>query len=190
MAVCAAAANQEVRMGIKRLGHVGIHVNDLGRVADFYEHVVGLTVTDRDPNAGMVFLSSRPAEEHHELLLCGGRNVPVGTLMLHQISFACDSLEDVFDYYGRFREHAVPIDMIVTHGNAIGIYFLDPEGNRCEVYWQTGLAARQPFLEHIDLNQSPDQIMALVGDLVERYGATGHVDHGAMLAQNLVEGAR
>jgi catechol-2,3-dioxygenase len=172
-------------MSITGLGHVGLHVNDLERQADFYEHVVGLTVTDRDPQLGMVFLSARPDEEHHELLLCGGRTAPAGTLMLQQVSFHCDSLDDMIAYNRRFEEHAVRIDMIVTHGNAIAIYFYDPEGNRCEVYWKTGLPARQPFLEKIDLTASPDAIMASVRDLVARYGETGHVDLAFLAAQDL-----
>jgi hypothetical protein len=83
------------------------------------------------------------------------------------------------------REHRVRIDMVVTHGNAIGIYFYDPEGNRCELYWKTGLAARQPFLEAIDLDQPAEAILARVRDLVARYGETGHVDHAFLAAQDL-----
>jgi catechol-2,3-dioxygenase len=172
-------------MGITGLGHVGIHATDLDRLAAFYEQVVGLTITDRDPDIGMVFLSSKPDVEHHELLLCGGRTAPAGTLMLQQISFRCASLDDMIDYDRRFREHAVPIDMIVTHGNAIGIYFYDPEGNRCEVYWNTGLLARQPFLEGIDLRQRPDVILRRVKELVDLYGETGHVDTAALAAQDI-----
>jgi hypothetical protein len=93
---------------------------------------------------------------------------------------------DMIAYNQRFREHAVPIDMIVTHGNAIGIYFYDPEGNRCEVYWKTGLAAHQPFLADIDLDQPVDVVLGRVRDLVARYGTTGHIEHEDRLsAQNL-----
>jgi catechol-2,3-dioxygenase len=173
-------------MAITGLGHVGLHVNDLDAQAAFYEQVVGLTITDRDPDIGMVFLSARPDEEHHELLLCGGRDAPPGTLMLQQVSFHCSELADMIAYNQRFREHAVPIDMIVTHGNAIGIYFYDPEGNRCEVYWKTGLAAHQPFLADIDLDQPVDVVLGRVRDLVARYGTTGHIEHEDRLsAQNL-----
>lgn len=173
-------------MALTGLGHVGLHVNDLDAEADFFERVVGLTITDRDPAVGMVFLSSRPHEEHHELLLCGGRDAPPGALMLQQVSFHCASLDDMIAYNRRFREHAVAIDMIVTHGNAIGIYFYDPEGNRCEIYWKTGLDAHQPFLADIDLDQPAGAVMARVRDLVARYGATGFVEHRAALtAQNI-----
>ena len=173
-------------MAITGLGHVGLHVNDLDREALFFEQMVGLTITDRDRDVGMVFLSSRPSEEHHELLLCGGRSAPPGTLMLQQVSFHCASLDDMIEYNRRFREHGVEMDMVVTHGNAIGIYFFDPEGNRCEIYWKTGLEARQPFLADIDLAQPADAIMHRVRDLVRRYGETGYIERAETLtAQNI-----
>ena len=79
-------------------------------LAPFYERIVGLTITDRDPDIGMVFLSARPDEEHHELLLCGGRSAPPGMLMLQQVSFHCSSLDDMIEYNRRFSEHGVSID--------------------------------------------------------------------------------
>lgn len=79
-------------------------------------------------------------------------------------------------YYRIFRERGVEIDMVVSHGNAVGVYFYDPEGNRCEVYWQTGLDARQPFVEHIDLDQTPDEVIRQVSASVERYGRDGFTE--------------
>jgi catechol-2,3-dioxygenase len=170
---------------IARLGHVGIHVNDLEKMRDFYENVLGLIETDRDDEVGMVFLSARPDDEHHEFLLCGGRTAPAGTLMLQQVSFRCNSLDDILEYYVRFKERSVKFDMIVTHGNAVAIYFYDPEGNRCEVYWNTGLRARQPFLEKIDLEKPADEILATVKAAVAEYGQTGHVDLSILAAQDI-----
>jgi catechol 2,3-dioxygenase-like lactoylglutathione lyase family enzyme len=172
-------------MGIAKLGHVGIHCNDLQATKAFYRDILGLTVTDEDAEAGMVFLSSQPELEHHELVLVGGRNVPPDALMVQQISFRCNDLADVLEYFERFKARKVVFDMVVTHGNAIGIYFYDPEGNRCEVYWPTGLTARQPFLDAIDLEKSPDAILARVRELVDKYGATGYVDTSMLAAQNI-----
>jgi catechol 2,3-dioxygenase-like lactoylglutathione lyase family enzyme len=99
---------------IARPGHVGIHAFDIEKERAFYEDVLGLQVTDEDPKMGMVFMSSRPEEEHHEFLICGGRNVKdKDALLLQQVSFRCNSLEDVIGYYKRFKEHNVQFDMIV-----------------------------------------------------------------------------
>ena len=170
---------------ITGLGHVGLHVRDLDRAKAFYRDVLGLTVTDEDPERGMVFMSARPDEEHHELLLLGGRDTPDGAIHLQQIAFRCDSLEDVIEFSQRFAEHDVPLDMVVSHGNAVGIYFFDPEQNRCEVYWQTGLPARQPYLESVDLTQRPEDILRSVRASVARNGAGGYVDDSLLAGQHI-----
>ena len=171
---------------IARLGHVGIHAHDLDNLVTFYRDILGLQVTDEEPRAGMVFMSARPEEEHHELLLCAGRNVEDrNAQLLQQVSFRCDSLDDVIGYYRTFREHQVPIDMIVSHGNAVGLYFRDPEGNRCEVYWGTGLKARQPYLEMVNLEEEPDEIMRKIRESVAVHGETGVVDRRALEAQDI-----
>ena len=164
---------------IERLAHVGLHVNDLAVMTAFYRDILGLQVTDGDPEGDYVFMSSRPAIEHHELLLTGGRNAPRGALWLQQISFLCPSYEDVLGFFERFKENDVEFDMTVSHGNAIGIYFFDPEGNRCEVYWPTGLEAKQGFLEHLDLERPKEEVLAKVRATVEKFGATGYMDGDA-----------
>ena len=47
-----------------------------------------------------------------------------------------------------------------THGNAISIYFRDPEGNRIEVFMDTPWYCEQPLREPIDLSQSDASVMA------------------------------
>ncbi|MGH7906215.1 MAG: VOC family protein [Candidatus Binataceae bacterium] len=158
---------------IARLGHVGLHVRDIEKEKSFYRDMLGLTVTDEDPERGMVFMSARPEVEHHEFLLCGGRNVGEDAKVVQQISFRCNSFEDVLGYYRRFKEHGVKFDMILSHGNAVGVYFYDPEGNRCEVYWNTGLKARQPFGQDLDLERPPAELMKEVEEGVRKYGKTG-----------------
>src|SRR5689334_25150641 len=132
---------------IARLGHVGLHVHDLEKQKAFYRDIIGLTVTDEDAERGLVFMSSRPDDEHHELLLCRGRNVGDGARVMQQISFRCDDLEDVLGFYRRFKQNGVKFDVTLSHGNAVGVYVFDPEGNRIETYWNTGLSAKQPYGE-------------------------------------------
>ena len=54
---------------VKNLGHVGIICDDSMKMRDFYTRVIGLTVTDEDPDRGSCFLSADPENEHHELAL-------------------------------------------------------------------------------------------------------------------------
>lgn len=69
---------------------------------DFYERVLGLTVTDEDEEWGLVFFSARPDEEHHEFVLARGRTAPMGTLLSHQVSWRVDSLESILEFHRRF----------------------------------------------------------------------------------------
>ncbi|MFG3111222.1 VOC family protein [Streptomyces tendae] len=161
---------------VAELGHVGLRCHDVSRQLAFYSDVLGLTVTDHDERLGIWFLSARPDTEHHELLLAEGRDAPLGVRLLQQVSFRCALFEDVLGFHRRFREHDVQLDMIVSHGNAVGVYFFDPEGNRCEVYWRTGLVARQPFVEHIDIETDPEELLAAVRASVERHGTTGFTE--------------
>ena len=170
---------------IARLGHVGLHVENLEKEKAFYRDVLGLTVTDEDPELGMVFMSARPEEEHHELLLCRGRNVGADAMLIQQISFRCNTFEDVVGFYRRFKEHHVPIDVVLSHGNAIGVYALDPEGNRFEVYWNTGLKAKQPHGLDLDLEKPRGEILKEVEESVRKYGKTGIGDRERLASQNI-----
>lgn len=169
---------------IARLGHVGIHCKDLQSQKAFYRDVLGLQVTNEDAQMGMVFLSARPEEEDHELLLCAGRDVD-DVLLLQQMSWRCNELSDVIGFHERLEKHGVQFDMIVSHGNAVGMYFRDPEENRLEIYWATGLEAKQPYLEKVDLSESPEEIMRKITESVAQHGTTGVVDLSALQAQDI-----
>lgn len=161
---------------IARLGHVGLHVNDLEKSKHFYHDILGLQITDEDPERGMVFLSAQPDEEHHELLLMAGRNVGSEAKVVQQVSFVCPSLADLVAYHQRLNENNVPIERVVSHGIAVGIYATDPDGNSCEVYWQTGLKARQPWIEKVDLTRPADELMREIEESVRQHGTEGYIN--------------
>jgi catechol 2,3-dioxygenase-like lactoylglutathione lyase family enzyme len=147
-------------MAIAELGHTGLWVNDLPVMRDFYERVLGLTVTDEDPDLGIVFFSSRPDEEHHEFVLQTGRTAAPGAKQQHQISWRVETLEDIRAFHRVFQEEGVEVQQEVTHGNAFGIYFFDPEGNRNEVYLRLDRDVRQPFRKSIDFGLPAEEIYA------------------------------
>ena len=165
-----------MKPAIGSLGHVGLHVRDLEQSKRFYHDILGLQITDEDPERGMVFLSAQPEAEHDELLIVGGRNVGEDARVVQQVSFRCDTYQDVVEFYRRLTENGVPIERVVSHGIAVGIYCYDPDGNRCEVYWSTGLKARQPYIEPIDLSRPTEEVMRQIEESVRQYGETGYVD--------------
>lgn len=158
-------------MSIVELGHTGFWVEDLAKMRDFYTRVLGLTVTDEDDELGIVFFSSRPEVEHHEFVLANGRTAPAGSLLTHQVSWRVDSLETIVEYHQRFRAEGVQVQQEVTHGNAIGIYFFDPEGNRNEVYLRLDKDVRQPFRKSLNLDQDLEAILAEAERLLSDGGA-------------------
>jgi catechol-2,3-dioxygenase len=143
---------------VTSLGHVGLYVGDIERSKAFYRDILGLTVSDQSPQTGSAFMTAKDRlEEHHELLLVPGREEGK---VVQQVSFRCASLADIKQFYRVFLENKIPIIRTVSHGNAIGIYFQDPDGNQVEVYWPTGRDWPQPFGKPVDLTASDEEIMA------------------------------
>ena len=70
------------------------------------------------------------------------------------------SLDDIRAFHRLFEQEGVRVQQEVAHGNAFGIYFFDPEGNRNEVYLRIEKDVRQPFRKSIDFGQEPDAIYA------------------------------
>lgn len=142
---------------VSSLGHVGLLVHDIERSKAFYRDVLGLTVSD-ESETGTVFMTAQERhQEHHELQLRPGRQ---DGQVVSQISFRCESLAELKDFHRDFVERGIAIQHVNSHGNAIGIYFNDPDGNTVEVYWPTGIDWPQPFRKPVDLSQADDVILA------------------------------
>ena len=54
-----------------------------------------------------------------------------------------------------------------AHGNAVSIYFRDPEGNRLEVFVDMPWYCEQPLREPIDLDQ-PDEVILARAEAIAR----------------------
>ena len=151
---------------VTRLGHTGVYVHDLDKMRAFYTRVLGLTVTDEDLDRGLVFMSSRPKEEHHEFVIMRGRTGPDDAKVVQQISWHVASLEDLLEFHRTLQAEGVTVEREITHGIAIAIYFFDPEGNRIEVYWATDKDIPQPFGKAVDLDQPADAVLAQAEALI------------------------
>ena len=136
--------------------HMGIYVADLPRMEDFYTRMLGFAVTDRG-NLGsvkLVFLS-RDSREHHQIVLASGR--PEGGFNpINQISFRMAEFAGLREMHRRLAAENVRDLYPVSHGNALSVYFLDPEGNRIELFVDTPWHCRQPMRIPMDLNL-PDE---------------------------------
>jgi catechol 2,3-dioxygenase-like lactoylglutathione lyase family enzyme len=152
---------------ITGLGHVGIYADDLMRQRDFYTRVLGLTIADEDlEGRGMVFLSTDPVAEHHEFVLMKGRVTSDDAQVIQQISFKVSSIDDMREFKARLEAEDLKIERIVSHGNAFGMYFFDPEGNRLEVYYKTGYPVPQPHGDPLDLEKTDAELLADARELL------------------------
>ena len=149
-------------MGSLVFSHMGFYVRDLARMARFYKEVLCFTETDRGDLGAvqLVFLSRDPAE-HHQLVLASGRPADLTFTVINQISFRVPDLATLRLVRNRVAADPDVTDLLcATHGNAVSIYFRDPEGNRLEVFLDTPWYCEQPLREAIDLDQDDALIMA------------------------------
>ena len=107
------------------LGHLGIICDDFLKMRDFYTRVLGLTVTDEDPERGSCFLSAHPDTEHHELNLgqARGPEHPDGarprTQNVGQVSFIVEDMAALREFNRRFKKEGTEILRTVTHGISV-----------------------------------------------------------------------
>jgi catechol 2,3-dioxygenase-like lactoylglutathione lyase family enzyme len=149
-------------MPIRGLSHVVLYVKDLDKMVAFYRDVLGL-VKYREHAGRMVFLTADPKAEDHELALTKGREGDAK--IIAHIAWRVESPAEVKAFYERFKAQGVPIDHCVSHayeemGNTVSCYFLDPEGNRLEIYAlvrdRDGARINRP----LDLDKSVEEIVA------------------------------
>ncbi len=152
------------------LAHVGFHVRDLDAMISFYQRALGLVLTDIGDYymGGKIAFLSRDPTEHHQVVLASGRTADTSLKLINQISFKVASLQDLKTYYLWLKTIGADDINPRNHGNAWSVYFLDPEGNRIELYTPTPWYIAQPFGDPLDFSKSPDEIMASTQAQVER----------------------
>jgi catechol 2,3-dioxygenase len=142
--------------------HMGFYVRDLDRMARFYRDVMCFFETDRGDlgTVKLIFLSRDPTE-HHQIVLATGRPADLSFSVINQISLRVPDLATLREVHRRVAADPDVTELVAaTHGNAVSIYFRDPEGNRLEVFVDMPWYCEQPLREPIDLNQSDEQVLA------------------------------
>jgi catechol-2,3-dioxygenase len=141
--------------------HIGIYVSDAARMEDFYTRVLGFAVTDRGllGSTSLVFLSRDP-KEHHQIVLASGRPGGAGFNPINQISFRMADFAGLREMHRRLQKEGVGELAPVSHGNALSLYFKDPEGNRIELFVDTPWYVQQPVRIPMDMKLSDAEIWA------------------------------
>lgn len=150
------------------LSHVGVSCFDIDKMIDFYTTVFDLRLTDKGPGKTfpymLAFLSASP-EQHHQLALAESR--PAGSpSTVMQLAFKVDTLDNLREARTRALDKGATKMRGLNHGNAISIYFLDPEENTVEVYLDTPWYVAQPHGDPLDLDKPDDEIWAETEEIV------------------------
>lgn len=153
------ASSAIVRRPNAQFSHLGFLVTDLELMIGFYTRVLGMVLTDRGPyyRGGEIAFMSRNPAEHHQIVLASGR-APGSPALINQISFAVDELEDLREFHKVVVAEKVRDLAPRNHGNTWSMYFLDPEGNRIELYTPSPWHVGQPYGRPLDLTAPADTI--------------------------------
>jgi len=147
------------------LSHVGIHVVDVPRMVDFYTGYLSFAVSDRGParGGGEIVFMTRDPREHHQFVLASGRPADLPYNLIQQLSFRVDSVDTLRELYAALpRESGIEDLGPTSHGNALSVYFKDPEGNRVELLTGTPWYVPQPIRMPVDISLPDDQLWASV----------------------------
>jgi catechol 2,3-dioxygenase-like lactoylglutathione lyase family enzyme len=146
------------------LSHVGLFVNDMAPMLDFYTGFLGFAISDRGAtrDGGEIVFMTRDPREHHQVVLATGRASDPGFNMVQQLSFRVDSLDTLRELHrGLKRERAIDLGP-VTHGNALSVYLHDPEKNRIELLIDTPWYVPQPCRIPVDLSLPDNALWASI----------------------------
>ena len=124
---------------LKKIGHVQLRVADLERSKAFYRDVLGFRVAEQDPKHGDLFMTL--GEDFHTLDMAQHENPETGRgpsrpIGVAHIAFQVSSYAALREAYHALQEHGVAIERAMDHVNQRSIYFLDPDGNRLEIYYE------------------------------------------------------
>ena len=147
---------------IKGLSHIVLYVNDLEKMVEFYRDVLGL-VKYRENAGRMVFLTADPEIDDHQIALATGREG--NAKIIGHIAWRVDTPAEVKEFYEKFKAQGVQIDHCVSHayqqmGNTVSCYFLDPEGNRLEIYALVAERDGERINRPLDLDKNVEEIVA------------------------------
>lgn len=119
-----------------RWSHCVLKVRHLDAMVTFYCEALGFVVADRGaigPDQSLAFLSGN-SSDHHQLGLLEGRG----------------------------DDDRIGDGLPVTHGNAVSVYFKDPEGNGIEIFCDTPWHVPQPQLKGWEPSTSAEEVLASV----------------------------
>jgi len=148
--------------------HLGLYVQNLPVMEEFYCKILGFYVTDRLGNGDqeMIFLS-RSLQEHHQIVLAPGRPQTAAST-INQISFEIDSLNNLINAYKGLVSKGVRDMQSMNHGGSWSLYVPDPERNTIELFVRTNWYVPPHATTSLDLNHSEVDILEQTKQLANK----------------------
>ena len=144
------------------MAHMGIACIDIDKMIAFYTQTFDLHLTDRGIGGTfkfpLAFMSASPTQ-HHQVALAQNR-APGTPSTVMQVSFKVETLDHLREARARALRLGATKLYGLNHGNAISIYFMDPEENQVEVYLDTPWFVSQPHGDPLDLDKTDAEIWA------------------------------
>ena len=121
---------------ISKVGHVVLNVRDTEASAQWYVDVLGMELMNYTPEIEMAFLSFGESDHDIALVKCP-EGVELGSPGDSHTALAIDGgEEELKEIYQRVKASGAKIEMQADHGLSKSFYFLDPDGNRLEIFYQ------------------------------------------------------
>ena len=145
--------------------HCVLRVRDLDAMTTFYRDILGFQISDRGPlgpgGPEIVFLTTS-SSDHHQLALAATRDANEASTLDH-MAFRVPSVAEVRSIFQAVSDDdRVSRVAPVTHGNAISVYFSDPEENSIEIFCDTPWHVAQPQIRGWDPTLTDDEVLASV----------------------------
>jgi catechol 2,3-dioxygenase len=125
---------------VKKVAHVVLAVRDPQRSIKFYTEALGMRsvgYVEGDDGFQMGFLAFGDERDHDIAVVKVPDDQPVGNSGLSHTALEIDGGEaELRELYAKLKSQGVNAEMVADHVISKSFYFLDPDGNRIELFAQ------------------------------------------------------
>lgn len=127
-------------INLSGIGHVLLRVSDEEASKRFYRDVLGFRIAEQDPEHGGVFMTL--GDGFHTIDITqhpapqGAPRPQRGQLGLVHVAFKVASYAALREAYAHLLECGIEIQRAVDHVCQRSVYFVDPDGNGLEIYYE------------------------------------------------------
>lgn len=121
---------------IKRVAHVVLGCRDPQASIKFYTEALGMEVVNYFEEMQMAFFSFG-RQDHDIAVMKVPDDQPVGNSGLSHTALEIEGgQEQLAEMYQRLKDYGAKVEFTADHVLTKSFYFLDPDGNRLEIFYQ------------------------------------------------------